>query len=969
MSQALTQFSTQVKDTTSQFSAINKIGAAFVGFGGAIATGLGVAMAVSMEYENLIQRFATTSRASGAEVTQIHDRLLTLSAGMATSAEGLARLAVGAGRLGLSAAGVEKFVLAGAKLETISGGAITGEAAVERIARIANIFKVDLAGSADKIASTFVGLARATTATESEIAAVVTRTAELGKELGFTIPQMAALAATAKDLGLEPRRAAGAIETLFQSMTRHDNMRAFARQIKMTGYEFRQHLGKDPLTIIERLRGSFRGLNSVMIENKLKKMGITDAAARSLVLGLANNIDKLNKNLRVADEAFTKGTAANEAYQEMLGSTKMTLAVFLNGLHAVAVAFGEILLPPLKLALNVGIWFLQFLLAIPKPIKVVMVVMSVLVAGLLMLVGGAILAGVALYVLSRSFAAVQKQMGWLLLTNQGLIVAMQETVVAAILESAVFLETLIPSLTATIDELALLMGEFVLGEIGLGEFAGGLYGVVAAAVSLEMLTGIGEILLVVAAAAAVSYVVFKALEPTFTQLYNSIMLLGEPFRVLSDGVSEIAGMFGTSGGGLGSVLMTFVRIGLLPIIIQIKSIAWGFQILASFLTGTARAFIALAKPIIEPFARLYNFIMSVLAPIVDAIDSFAGAGSTAVSVFGGLASVAEFAFTYLSPIGLMFRMIGDAVQLAAFMIESVLGGAWKALGDDVEGSGFLTEMHGLLLDVGTAFSEVGDAINDVIQPFRLLLTEWGLLSEGGGLLHKIVQGIGTAIGWVVQVFLWPFVTGLRIMGALVGFIAKAIAFELKYVVKAIELIVWPLKKAFELVTAIAAAVGGLLSKNEPVVDAVAPAVTKPVVSEEAVEKAMPVSVRNRNRATVAERKAPMFFKQGLIHENDPIREHTESRVYPTFRPETHEVARDRGNNERMLGAMRAAVNAALAVRSAEHKSSGGGGAVTINIPVTVMLDDMELGHAVAQVSDEQVRRAFGAKNIRLSGVS
>jgi hypothetical protein len=34
-----------------------------------------------------------------------------------------------------------------------------------------------------------------------------------------------------------------------------------------------------------------------------------------------------------------------------------------------------------------------------------------------------------------------------------------------------------------------------------------------------------------------------------------------------------------------------------------------------------------------------------------------------------------------------------------------------------------------------------------------------------------------------------------------------------------------------------------------------------------------------------------------------------------------------------------------------------------------MLEDIELGRAVAQVSEEQLKRAFGSKSMRLSGVS
>lgn len=986
MSTAITQFTTHIKDAAKDYSAINKIGAAFLGVGLAVEAGLGAAMAVSMEYEYIIQRFATISRASSADVVQTHDRLLTLSAGMATSAEGLAKLAVEAGRLGTSAAGVERFVLAGAKLSAISGGAITGESAVERIGRIANIFRMDLATSADKVASTFVGLSRASTATEAEISAVVSRTAELGRQLGFTIPQMAALAATAKDIGLEPRRAAGAVEMLFQSMTRHDNMLAFARRIKMTGYEFRQHLGKDPIVILERLRGSFKGLNQVMIENKLRKMGITDAAARTLVLGLSQNVDKLSKNLRIADEEFRKGTAANEAYNEILGSTKMTLQVFLNGVHAVAVAFGEILLPPFRLVLNIGIKFMQAILAIPKPLKVVMVILTGLVGVLFMAVGGTVLLVTGLALASAAFMSVATAMFGAQIAALGLVGALTAVAVDAFLNAAIILG-MIPVVGTFLSEIVLLTGQLFTGGIALGEFTAGLYGMAAGIVSVEMLTGVGEALLIIAAAAAAAYVAYLALEPTITELHNSVALLAEPFYVLADGVRDIVGLFGAGGtSGLGGILLNLVRLGFLPIIIQIKTLAFGFRFLASILTGVARGFVALTKPIIEPFARLYNFVIAAVQPIVDLFDAFMGGGSETVSIFEGLASAAQFLFTYFTPVGALLRAVGTSVQVIGFIIENVVQGISDAFAGPAEDGGFLSEMSGLLILIANDFAEIGATVSSIFEPIRVLLTEFGILGDSG---DGVLKAIGGAIAWLVKTWLTPLLWILRViiffwvgiariglwaikvvasaiklwatpLVAIVTFIGGLVVGIINAVLHPIEFIkqVWQSLVGFfsrvgsAIANAFNDAFGGSLGKIVQGIVAVAKAGLNALIDEAnkligRVNKYLP--------KTAEIPSIPRLAEGGIV-------------AKPTF-AQIGEREPEVVTPLSKLPALMASVQASQprpAVAPSEGR--GGGGAMSITIPVTVMLDDIELGRAMVQVSEEQMRRAYNTKTARLSGV-
>lgn len=966
MSNAVAGFRTSITAAKTSVAPFLKLGGAFIGFGIAIEASLGLAAAAAINYEYLIQRIATSSRLASSDIATLHDRFLTLSTTMATGADDLAKLGFTASKLSLDAAGIEKFVKAGAQLNTISGGAITGEEAIGRIGRISKVFGLDLAGNVDKVASAFVGLARVSTATESEIAAVVSRTAELGKSVGFTIPDLAALAASAKDVGLDARRASGAIEELIEALKKKDSARMFARQLHMTGEEFRNALGKNPMEILGKLQGAFKGLDPRLLDEQFKLMNITSASTKTLVLGLADAHSTLSKNVKVANDEFRKGTAAQEAYAELINTTKMQLQIFWNSIKAVAIAFGEILLPPLKLALEIGTFFMQLVLAIPKPLKILIVIVAALTSGLLILTGSIItvLAATIAFKIAvgKAAEAVYYEGAAVFETSfllQSFAGSMLESAAAASYATFGFLTTQFgaESLGAQIAMLSTALFE---GSMSWGAYSAGVYEAAAATFSFEMLTGIGEALLVIAAAVAVGVVAWYALKPAIMEVWNAFKLLYTPIQVLKDGISELTGMFGITSGGIGETLMTFIRIGLLPIIMHLKGLALVVRIVASVFTGMARGVIAVLRPIVEPFVRLYNLVKSIVQPVLDMFNAFAGPGSEAVSIFENLASAGEFAFKWLSPLGIMLQVAGGLFQAFAFVVENVWDGiisAFAPLVDEIQqGVGAISSMWGEL---------VGDFMK-AIDPIRQLMSEW---VGGGEGVTAIIKGIGSVIKWLVSAALWPIVTLFRIWNALFAVISAMAITVGKVLVYAFTPVFWVFKQIANIISEIIAAWKwwtGSMATEGP---AIAKAVGKPledVQNASAIGMAHVETGKNlplRNVAPVAHSSIQHF----ALPRN---RSGTPNRPRGGFKLAGHmgeDVPRVNAPANRIASAIGATT---AAVTRSSSASSGGGSSAPMNItiPVSVMLDGDEIGKVVVAVNDETIRRQFGKRAQRFSGV-
>ncbi len=969
MSSAVTQLSSELNMAKANMAAFISAGKTLMGVGFAIEASLGVAAAAAVNYEYLIQRIATRSQLAAEQTAYLHDRFLELSTTIPMSAEGLAQLGEQAGRLTHDAMGIERITKAGAELELLSNGAITGAQAITQMGRIARVYGLDITTDVNKITSAFVGLARGSTATEAEIAAVVSRTGELGKQAGFTVDQMAALAATAKDLGLDGRRAAGAIETLLTSMMKNDTARFFARQIRMTGHDFREALGKEPLKILEKLQGAFDHTDPRMLEFQLTRLGFTEKAAQTLVLGLADSHSTLAKNIKTSREEFEKGTAATEAYEQLIATTKMQLTILWNTIKAVAISFGEILLPPLRLILRMFTFLLQIVLAIPKPIKVLMVLAAALTGGLLILAGAtmvAVASAIALKIAINKAAIAVMFMDMEALATSGggltvLITKFYEAAAASAFSAASFFEGALGA-GSLAETISLLTAQLFAGEIGWAAFASGAYAAAAAVVSLEMLTGIGEVLLIIAAAVAVVVAAYYALKPAILDVIDAFTELWTPVQTLIDGMKAIVAQFGFTSGGFGSTLLTLIRIGLLPIIIQLKSVAVVIRIVAAVLTGFARAIIFLTKPIIEPFARLWNFIKSIVSPIIDAFDNMMTSGTKLGVVFDYIADAAGIAFALFTPIGQTLTVLAGIFQAVEFIIVNAWQGvtdAFADLWDEIDqGVGGLKVM----------WDELVATFMEAIDPIRVFMSEW---VGGGEGVTNIIKGIGSAIAWVVKIALWPFVQMLKGVVFFIEILGAMAITVGKVMIVAFKPVLWFFEKIANMISYIIAAWRWWTGAQEKEVAAPAPGPKQPNMLGEGGTTEAGIAMRHV-AATIPELREPIEkhlapspkLTLAPLSEADMARHRMKAVTRELYKPEPIPAVRPP-----MLGLSRAMSEGAAATRAAAQQvSSSGHTPITITIPVSVMMDGEEIGRAVASVNDDQIRRQFGKRALRFSGV-
>jgi len=529
---------------------------------------------------------------------------------------------------------------------------------------------------------------------------------------------------------------------------------------------------------------------------------------------------------------------------------------------------------------------------------------------------------------------------------------------------------------------------FTARVLGAGSVSGGLSMVLK--IIGPMLVGIGTTMAWVVGIIAVCVIVFMALKDSIVEVFDAFTSLADPFIFF---FSELNAMFAGVGGAVG-VFMFAVKVGLGPIILMIESAALSFRMISAFGKGIAEVVIMAIKPLSATIGRFVDglrHMWAVLGEVANRLGLVWGEGTILEKVLSAVGFIAKVAF---APFAMILRSIVFSFEMLLAVVGGVLEGIMRLLTPIFE------QFIAIKTEISLLFGELAAIFRPLTDAFSELWVALGLGSEGFDFFGVVVQGVAMS----VRLFLWPF--QLLIRGAVwlaqaavaVGAaFARVIAPAIMLSARPLQFMLWLFTKMFKFFTggrslstafkAMFEGVGDFADSVSNVLMFIPNLILRAIrligqgisaifdsifsLSLDPLKWFLNVFVDSMNEIIGGLNLLPginLGFIQpipmaiGGITTKDTLAQlHQGEAVLPLERlPEI--FSRIAPRQPITQAPMHAATGAPASA------SGGGPVSLSLSIPVTLMLDGLELGRTLVNVSEEQVRKNFGARGIRLAGV-
>ena len=301
----------------------------------------------SIEFERALANIAKTTGFTSSQINRVGQALRQMSTESSRSALDLAEIATVAGQLGLGAragvAGIIEFTRVIQMAATALN--VAEEDAAKMGAQILNIFKYE-PGQTENILSVINELSNTSVARGEEIADIVAR---IGTVAGLAFPQVAALAAYAKDLGISTEVAGTSFVKIFTRMlSAADN---FSELMQISTDEWVAKIEKDAVGALKealRVVSTLGAATQAQTINQLFGQGRVYALTAKIVADASNEFVLLNEHLGTASEQFRDGTSIAAEFAAVMATTEEQIQQTKNSLLALSGISGSQSLPFLQ---------------------------------------------------------------------------------------------------------------------------------------------------------------------------------------------------------------------------------------------------------------------------------------------------------------------------------------------------------------------------------------------------------------------------------------------------------------------------------------------------------------------------------------------------------------------------------------------------------------------------------------------
>lgn len=297
---------------------------------------------------NYERDFATVERATliaGKQAAALKSSLIDLSETVPVSFKNITQIAAAGAQLGIAPSGLVNFTRVVAELTATTN--LSAEAAENFLGKFAKIAGVPQSQFVN-LASSILNVGVHTAATESQIAKLSTQLVGIGREAGFTVPQLIGLAgALASVSSVGPELARGTVTRFVTDIQRAVEsggpaLEAFAKTAGVTANDVQKAFGTDQfagvfqkfINGLDQIQESGGNANAV-----LATIGITSVRDVPLLLNLAAGHKTLAEAIKLANEGFQNQDILAQHYAKIndtlvskvkeLGNT---FAAFLNSI-------------------------------------------------------------------------------------------------------------------------------------------------------------------------------------------------------------------------------------------------------------------------------------------------------------------------------------------------------------------------------------------------------------------------------------------------------------------------------------------------------------------------------------------------------------------------------------------------------------------------------------------------------------
>ena len=320
----------------------------------------------AVNFDDAMNTVRKTTGASADELKVLGDSITEISTRTPAARENLAAMAAAWGSMGVeihNAADLSVMNQLVEKTEKLVGATVGlhEETVVEELGRMAVIYYSDInkfAENIDAIYSTIVEIARINPIDAGQLLSAAQRLAPVTAALNTPIEKMLALAGAVAAGSSSVERAATETSSALTKMVL--NTDKIAKSFGMSQNAIEKLMSDDPLSFFLGLATSIAA-----VEDPTKRLAIaTDmvgmTGAKSLLI-LVNSLPNLAKNLQVANDAFSQGTALQIAFAVSLESTKNQLAILRNNITYAGSAIGDALLPYITRFVTLAVPAIQIL--------------------------------------------------------------------------------------------------------------------------------------------------------------------------------------------------------------------------------------------------------------------------------------------------------------------------------------------------------------------------------------------------------------------------------------------------------------------------------------------------------------------------------------------------------------------------------------------------------------------------------
>ena len=327
------------------------IGVVLAGVAGTAAAMIATVGAAS-KFEDSFAGIKKTVNATDVEFEKLAGNIRRMAVDIPIATSQLNAIGEIGGQLGISAAGLTKFIDTIAKLGVATR--LSTESAALGLARLREIFQLS-ENDFDNLASTLVDLGNNFAAIEDEILNTALRLAAGGKIAGATAQDVLALATALQAVGVQSQAGGTAISRVFQqiriaSTTGGAALATFANVTGLTNEQFKELANQDAaqafnVFLLGLQRISDGGGNVIAV---LEDLGLKQQRTIRALLSLAEAGDLVGESLAVANSAYIANIALNDEATKRFETFKSQTKLLNNAFQELRIEIGTFFLPAAK---------------------------------------------------------------------------------------------------------------------------------------------------------------------------------------------------------------------------------------------------------------------------------------------------------------------------------------------------------------------------------------------------------------------------------------------------------------------------------------------------------------------------------------------------------------------------------------------------------------------------------------------